>query len=169
MKKMKILKNSLIVSFILALTLVSCDEGGDPSPGGTNTAKYAGDWHVIAFEPDGVTPAFGGDYVLFSTYNASSNDENFWLDDHDNWMEIKTKVQATDFTNLTFSGQPDSPELYLGGTVSVTNGKILKNAAHSFGGHVVDSLYFEAEFDWDPGTVYKFAGHRRTGFIEDEL
>ncbi|WP_333599775.1 lipid-binding protein [Flavobacterium sp.] len=166
---MKILKNSLIVSFILALTLVSCDEGGDPNPGGTNTQKFAGDWHVIALENDGVTPAFGGDYVLFSTYNASSNDENFWLDDHDNWMEIKTKVQATDFTNLTFSGQPASAELYTGATVTVTNGKILKNAAHSFGGHIVDSLYFEAEFDWDPGVTYKFAGHRRTGFIEDEL
>jgi hypothetical protein len=84
-------------------------------------------------------------------------------------MEIKTKVQATDFTNLLFSGKPNEAELYLGGTVTVTNGKILKNAAHSFGGHIVDSLYFEAEFDWDPGTVYKFAGHRRTGFIEDEL
>lgn len=169
MRKMKILKNSLIVSFILALTLTSCDKGGDPNPGGTNTQKFAGDWHVIALEPDGATPAFGGGYVLFSTYNAASNDENFWLDDHDNWMEIKTKVQATDFTNLLFSGKPNEAELYLGGTVTVTNGKILKNAAHSFGGHVVDSLYFEAEFDWDPGTVYKFAGHRRTGFIEDEL
>ena len=166
---MKILKNSLIVSLFLSLTLVSCDEGGDPSPGGTATEKFAGDWHIIALEPDGQTTAFGGDYNLFSTYNASSNDENFWIDDHDSWMEIKTKVQATDFRNLTFSGQPNSPELYTGGTVTVTNGKILKASAQSFGGHVVDSIYFEAEFDWDPGTVYKFAGHKRTGFLEDEL
>ncbi|MGL2967285.1 lipid-binding protein [Flavobacterium sp. XGLA_31] len=169
MKKMKFLKYSLFVSLALALlTLVSCDEGGNPDAGGTTTQKFAGDWHIIALDPDGVTPAFGGDYELFSTYNASSNDENFWVDDHDSWMEIKTKVQAN-FSNMTFTGQPNSPELYTGGTVTVTNGKILKDAAHSFGGHVVDSIYFEAEFDWDPGTVYKFAGHKRTGFLEDEL
>lgn len=166
---MRFLKYSIFVSLVLALTLVSCDEGGKPSAGGTTTQKFAGDWHVIALESDGVTPAFGGDYVLFSTYNAASNDQNFWLDDHDNWMEIKSKVQATDFTNLTFSGQPNEPELYTGETVTVTNGKILKDAAHSFGGHVVDSLYFEAEFSWDPGVTYKFAGHKRTGFLEDEL
>ncbi|MEO0046382.1 MAG: hypothetical protein RL705_1573 [Bacteroidota bacterium] len=169
MKKMKILKNSLVVSLFLALSLTSCDQGGDPTPGGTATEKFAGDWHVIALEPDGVTPAFGGDYNLYSTYNASSNDENFWVDDHNSWMQIKSKVQATDFNALTFSGQPDADELYTGGTVTVTNGKILKAAAQSFGGHTVDSIYFEAEFDWDPGTVYKFAGHKRTGFLEDEL
>ncbi len=165
---MKILKNTLILSFILALTLTSCDEGGEPNIGGTVTQKFSGDWYIIALEPDGVTPAYGGDYNLYSTYNAASNDENFWIDDHDSWMEIKTKVQATDLKNLTFSGKPDSEELYTEGTVTVTNGKILKDAATSFGGHVVDSIYFEAEFDWDPGTVYKFAGHKRTGFKEDE-
>ena len=165
---MKILKNTLLLSFILALTLTSCDEGGEPTIGGTATRKFSGDWFIIALEPDGVTPAYGGDYNLYSTYNAASNDENFWIDDHDSWMEIKTKVQATDLKNLTFSGKPDSEELYTEGTVTVTNGKILKDAATSFGGHVVDSIYFEAEFDWDPGTVYKFAGHKRTGFKEDE-
>lgn len=165
---MKILKNTLLLSFILALTLTSCDQGGEPTIGGTVTQKFSGDWYIIALEPDGVTPAYGGDYNLYSTYNAASNDENFWIDDHDSWMEIKTKVQATDLKNLTFSGKPDSEELYTEGTVTVTNGKILKNAATSFGGHVVDSIYFEAEFDWDPGTVYKFAGHKRTGFKEDE-
>ena len=166
---MKILKINIFASLFLALTLISCDEGGDPDPGGTSTEKFAGDWHVIALEPDGVTPAFGGGYNLYSTYNASSNDENFWIDDHDSWMEIKSKVQALDYTNLTFAGQTDAPELYTGGTVTVTNGKILKGAAESFGGHVVDSIYFEAEFDWDPGVVYKFGGHKRTGFLEDEL
>jgi Lipid-binding putative hydrolase len=172
MKKMKILKNNIIkvlFGILLFASFTSCDEGGDPDIGMTNTGQFAGDWHIIALEPDGVTPAFGGTYNLFSTYNASSNDENFWIDDHNSWMQIKSKVQATDFANLTFAGQVDSPELYTGGTVTVTNGKILKASAESFGGHVVDSIYFEAEFDWDPGTVYKFAGHKRTGFLEDEL
>lgn len=166
---MKKIKYSIFACLALALTFTSCDEGGDPNPGGTATQKFAGDWHIIALESDGVTPAYGGDYQLFSTYNASSNDENFWIDDHESFMEIKTKVQVADANDLTFSGVPDSPELYAGGTVSVSNGKIMKNAAESFGGHVVDSIYFEAEFDWDPGVIYKFAGHKRTGFLEDEL
>lgn len=157
---------------ILSLTfsvMISCDETGDLEPGGTNTQAFAGDWHIIAFENDGVTPAYGGDYELFSTYNASSNDNNFWIDDHDSWMEIKSKVQVSSYDNLTFKGQVDAEELYTGGTVHVTNGKILKKAATSFGGRAVDSIYFEAEFDWDPGIIYKFAGHKRTGFLNDEL
>ncbi|MFT3687357.1 MAG: lipid-binding protein [Phycisphaerales bacterium] len=165
------LKNKLTIAFFGLLVLVSftsCDEGGDPDPGGTTTQKFAGDWHIIVLEDDGVTPAFGGGYNLFSTYNASSNDNNFWIDDHDSFWELKTKVQATDFTNLTFSAT-DAEELYLGDNVNITNGKIMKNAAHSFGGHVVDSIYFELEYVDDPGTIYKFAGHKRTGFLEDEL
>jgi hypothetical protein len=165
-------KNKILIASLAIISLVtfnSCDEGGEPNPGGTATEKFAGDWHIIGFEPDGVTPAFGGGYHLYTTYNAASNDENFWIDDHDEFFEIKTKVQALDFTNLTFAGQVDADELYTGGTVTVSNGKILKAAAQSFGGHTVDSIYFEAEFDWDPGTVYKFGGHKRTGFLEDEL
>lgn len=169
MKKINFKITAVFLS-LFALTLLSaCDEGGNPDAGGTKTQNFAGDWHIIVLEADGVTPAFGGGYNLFSTYNASANDNNFWIDDHDSFFELKTKVQATDFTNLTFSGQPDSDELYLGDHVTITNGKIMKNAAHSFGGHVVDSIYFELEYVDDPGTIYKFAGHKRTGFLEDEL
>ncbi|MDI1257304.1 MAG: lipid-binding protein [Flavobacterium sp.] len=168
MKKIKYNIAYILFGCFVMTSLASCDEGGDPDPGGTTTQNFAGDWHIIVLEEDGVTPAFGGDYNLFSTYNASSNDENFWIDDHDSFFELKTKVQATDMTNLTFSAT-DSEELYLGDNVNITNGKILKNAAHSFGGHVVDSIYFEVEYVDDPGTIYKFAGHKRTGFLEDEL
>lgn len=168
MKKINFKITALFLSVFALTVMSSCDEGGEPTPGGTATQKFAGDWHIIGFETDGVTPAFGGGYNLYSTYNASSNDENFWIDDHDSFFELKSKVQAN-LSSLTFAGQPAAEELYTGGTVTVTNGKILKNAAHSFGNHVVDSIYFEAEFDWDPGVVYKFGGHKRTGFLEDEL
>lgn len=166
MRKLKI--TSLLLSLFAVVALSSCDAGGEPDAGGTATQDFAGDWHIIGFETDGVTPAFGGDYYLWSTYNASSNDENFWIDDHDTFFELKGKAQANN-SALTFSSAANTPELYTGGTVTVTNGKILKGAATSFGGHEVDSIYFEAEFDWDPGTVYKFGGHKRTGFLEDEL
>ncbi len=166
---MKVLNiKTLLLILSLSSSLVSCDEGGNPDAGGTKTKNFAGDWHIIVLEEDGVTPAYGGDYNLFSTYNASSNDENFWIDDHDSFWELKTKVQATDFKKLEFSAT-DADELYLGDNVNIMNGKILKNAAHSFGGHVVDSIYFELEYIADPGTIYKFAGHKRTGFLEDEL
>ncbi|HEU4788363.1 MAG TPA: lipid-binding protein [Flavobacterium sp.] len=176
---MNILKEKVTKVFltIFLLTLIiSCDEGGNPEGGGTTTQNFAGDWHIIALESDGVTPVTN--YLLYTTYNASSNDENFWIDDHDPnaGFGLKTKVQAKDFNTLTFSGKPNSEQIYptrtvflRDPTVTITNGKILKNAAHSFAGHVVDSIYFEAEFPSEPGIIYKFAGHKRTGFLEDEL
>lgn len=127
----------------------------------------AGDWFIVGYLQDG-TPAYSGDYNIFSTYNASSNDENLWIDDHGNFFEIKTKVQAN-LDNLTFSGPANAPELITDGTVTVSNGKIIKDGGVTYGTKtVVDSIYFEAEFDWDPGTTYIFGGHRRTGFLEDE-
>jgi len=165
MRKLRI--TSLLLSLFAVATMSSCDEGGNPEAGQTATVDFAGDWHIIGLDPDGA-PAFGGDYYLWSTYNASSNDENFWVDDHDTFFELKAKCQA-DVSGLTFQSEPNTDELYVGGTVTIQNGKILKGQGHSFGGHVVDSIYFEAEFDWDPGTFYKFGGHKRTGFLEDEL
>lgn len=169
MKKTKSNIVKALLSLLIITSFTSCDEGGEPDPGGTTTQSFAGDWHIIGYEPDGVTPAYGGGYVLYSTFNASSNDENFWIDDHGTFFEIKTKVQVSDFNSMTFSGPVDAPELYTEGTVTVSNGRIFKNGGETFGGHVVDSIYFEAEFDWDPGTIYKFGGHKRTGFLEDEL
>lgn len=158
------IKTLLFIAMSFTL-LTSCDEGGDPKAGGTTTEKFAGDWHIIVLDSDGVPLT---NYGLFTTYNAASNDENFWIDDDDKTFELKTKVQVNDFNNLTFSAT-NSEELYLGDNVNITNGKILKNAAHSFAGHVVDSIYFEVEYVDDPGTIYKLAGHKRTGFLEDEL
>ena len=168
MKKTKFKITALLLSVIALTVMSSCDEGGDPDAGGTATQRFAGDWHIIGFETDGVTPAFGGDYVLYSTYNAASNDQNFWIDDHGTFFELKAKAQAN-LSALTFSSEANTKEWYTEGTVTITNGKILQDSAETFGGHVVDSIYFEAEFDWDPGVVYKFGGHKRTGFLEDEL
>lgn len=158
-----------ILGFALISTLFSCDDDdavADAS--GIVIEDVTGDWWVIALEPDGETPAYGGDYVRFSTYATSANDYNFWLDDHDNWMEIKSKA-TLDPATLTFSSEPNTPELYTDGTVTVTNGKFTKDSFTTPGsGTVVDEIMFEAEFDWDPGTVYVFKGYKRTGKPEDE-
>lgn len=168
----KTIKNISILS-LLFLSFASCEDNGygDYSAGATKTEAAHGQWYIIALEPDGETPAYGGDYEMFYTYSTNENDENFWIDDHESWMEIKTKAKILTNKNgtVTFAGDEDAPELYSDGTVTVTKGQILKKAAKSFSGAVTDSIYFEAEFDWDPGTVYKFAGHRRTGFVEDDL
>ncbi len=167
---MKIYKFNLlriVFAVLLIGALQSCDEGGDPDPGATATVDFAGDWYIVGYDASG-NPAFGGDYNLYSTYNAASNDENFWIDDHGAFFEIKTKVQAN-FSDLTFSGPAGAPELITGGTVTVTNGRIIRDGGTAHGsGTAVDSIYFQAEFDWDPGTVYTFGGHKRTGFLEDE-
>ena len=157
----------IFLSLTFSLSFVSCDEGGDPDPGATTTVKMAGDWWVIGLLPDGVTPAYGGDYVQFTTYNTAANDNTFWLDDNDNFFEIKAKATAN-LNNLTFESDPNTKEYYTDGTVTVTNGVITKNSYTTTSNTVVDEISFDAEFDWDPGTVYKFKGHRRTGFLEDE-
>ena len=163
--KYKLILGTLLI--IVFSVFTSCDEGGDPDPGATSVVELAGDWWVIALEDDGETPAYGGDYVEFTTYNTAADDGTMWIDDNDNWMEIKTRV-STNVTALTFSGEPNSPELYTDGTVTVTNGKITKGTYTTTSNTLVDEIYFEAEFDWDPGYVYKFKGHKRTGFLEDE-
>lgn len=165
------MKNTPIIKvFLLLFTIIllnSCDEGGDPEAGGTNVESIAGDWWVIALEPDGVTPAFAGDYVQFSTYNTAANDYTFWLDDHNNWMQIKSKA-TVNINSLTFESEPNTPELYTDETVTITNGMITKGTYTTASNTLVNEISFDAEFSWDPGSVYKFKGHWRTGFLEDE-
>ena len=159
---MKILRNS-IICFLLALTITSCDEGGDPDPGKTNTGQFAGEWFIKADDSDG-SHVF--DYTLHSTYNTSANDNTMWIDDYENGYWIKCKITIND--DGTFSAS-DSYNLLDGSLVTITNGKIEKNAAVSQGGHTVDKISFTAHFDYDaPGYNIIYEGHKRTGFIEDE-
>jgi hypothetical protein len=79
---------------------------------------------------------------------------------------LESKVQ-TDVSNLTFSAN-DVENTSDASRVTITNGRILKGQGHSRTGVVTDSIYFEGEFDYDPGNKIIFAGHRRTGFNEDE-
>jgi hypothetical protein len=52
--------------------------------------------------------------------------------------------------------------------MDVLEGKIIADAGHSKTGVVTDSIYIKAVFSDDPGTEYEMAGHRRTGFVEDD-
>ena len=163
---MKILKFKISVLLITVLgfaTLSSCDEGGKPDAGGTNMAKYAGDWYISLSDPDGPIV----DHALHSTYNTAANDNTMWIDDHQNGYYLKCKV-TVDMDNGTFTAT-DAPNVIDAGTVTITDGKIIKNGGHSRGGHVVDSIYFKAHFSYDdPGYDITYGGHKRTGFLEDE-
>lgn len=158
------------ILFLCFMALVSCDdeEGYEeydvPS---VETQEVAGDWFIVGYFDDG-TVAYGGDYNLYTTFNTVENNSNFWIDDHNSFFQLKTKVQAN-LGALTFSGPTDGAELYTEGTVTISNGKIIKDGGRAYGTRaVVDSIYFEAVFDWEPGTTFIFGGHKRSGFLPDE-
>lgn len=161
------LKNKLTIAFFGLLVLVSfssCDEGGDPNPGGTTVEKYAGDWFITLTDTDGNTLV---ENALHTTYNTSANDNTMWIDDHENGYWIKCKV-TVNLADGTFTAT-DAENLLDGSLVTITEGKIEKNAATSLGGHTVDKISFRAHFDYDaPGYDILYEGHKRTGFLEDE-
>ena len=164
-----IFKRGLMAVAIIG-ALASCDnERGyaDYDPGMQENGEVSGEWFIVGYETDGVTPAYDHTLSRFITYDAETiGDNDFYIEETVPFFELRSKVQNNG--DLMFSGQTDAPELVTGGTVTISNGKIIKDGGRSTGGTVVDSIYFEAEFDWDPGYIYKFGGHRRTGFEEDE-
>lgn len=168
MKNMKKIKYSLLKIFIclsIIAGISSCDEGGDPDPGATAVVDLAGDWFVKLYSEDGSSELTG--FSLFSTYNAASNDNTLWLDDHENIFPLKSKV-AVDISALTFTAT-DAENLFdAAGIATVTEGKVLKKATTSTGGNVVDSIAFKITLQNDPGNIYLIGGYKRTGLLEDE-
>lgn len=161
------LKNNIIkilFGILVFTSFASCDEGGDPNPGGTTTGAFAGDWYINLTDSDGTAIV---DHALHSTYNTSANDNTMWIDDHSNGYWLKCKV-TVNLDNGTFSAT-DAENLIDGSFVTITDGKIEKGAAESKAGHVVDKISFRAHFDYDDeGYDILYEGHKRTGFKEDE-
>ena len=173
MKKYKFTFAALALSLISATVLTSCDEGGDPDPGGTSMQAYAGNWYVNITDTDGNAYV---EHALFSTYNTAANDNTMWIDDDTNgwWLKAKVNVDRSAGTFNTDGAVPNiivTPDGSDPGIVTITEGKIIKNGGTSRGGHVVDSIYFRAFYDY-PGTAGDIelihSGHKRTGFAEDE-
>lgn len=161
------LKNNIIkilFGILVFTSFTSCDEGGDPNPGGTTTGAYSGDWYISGTDSDG-SAIF--DHALHSTYNTSANDNTMWIDDHSNgyWLKCKVTVNLADGTFTA----TDAENLIDGSLVTITEGKIEKGAGESKAGHVVDKISFRAHFDYDDeGYDILYEGHKRTGFKEDE-
>lgn len=159
----------LIYALMAGMVLSACDS--DQDPGGNSLVLMSNEWWAQIYVPDGnggLIDIGEGYQHLLTSNTASASADSLFVDDFDGLLELKAKV-ACDAGTLTFHND-DEPveERYTGGWVVINNGKILQNKGKSTSGVVVDSIYFEAEFDWDPGQVYVLAGHARTGFAEDE-
>jgi hypothetical protein len=156
----------LTILLILA-AFVSCDLGKNPEVGGTSVQDMTGDWYVELLDIDGnvLYP-----YFQFSTYNLSSNiADSIWIDDHETWpMKIKVPVKYSD---LGFSASDTLYNNYYseGLWIRIIEGKVIKDAAKSIGGNTTDSIRLVFEAGDDEGVQYVYQGHRRTGFLEDEL
>ena len=172
MTKLNIKK--IIVALFVVTTAVSCDDDkgyDDYNPGSTPTQALNGEWFIDISDADGNVLA---QHTLHKTYDTNDGDGTMYLSDRigpgaDDFSGyyLESKVQ-TNVPNFTFSAN-DVENAADGTRVTITNGKIIKGAGHSRTGVVTDSIYFEGEFDYDPGNKIIFAGHRRTGFNEDEF
>lgn len=165
MKKIKIL-----LLAIVALAILGCEN--EIEPGGTKVQKLSNEWWGQLYVVDtgnGELTDLGIGYIKYLTFSTASNRaDSMFIDDLGELLELKAKV-GCNTRNLTFNTNGTAVlERYTDGTVIIANGKVLPKAGRSTSGVVVDSIYFEAVFDWDPTTTYAVAGHARTGFAEDE-
>ena len=165
MKHMKILKKLglLFLSFALITTFASCDsEEPEPANNPILVKDIVATW-VVDIDADGEPQA---EHTTISTYNTSANGTDaMWLDDQGHGWGLKAKVNLN-YDALTFSGT-DLDELYYGVTVNITEGEIIKDAATTPSGEVVDSIYFKAEFSDIPGVIWEYYGYKSTAKPED--
>ena len=135
------MKKINIIYLLLAVFLVSgvwsCKK--DAKAGGTATQEMAGEWWVKTTGSDG---SVSGYYAL-STYNTAANrPDSMWVDDGNNYYGLKARI-GSDQSALSFSAT-NAAELYYGVKVTITAGKVLKNAATAPGSKdKTDSIYFK--------------------------
>jgi hypothetical protein len=164
MKKLKLNITRILVVMLVFTSFVACDEVGDTDPGGTSVEAMAGSWFITLTDSNGQVVK---EHALHSTYNTAANDNTMWIDDAKKGYSLKCKV-TVDTNTGTFSATNATNALH-SGTVTITDGKIEKEAAVTKGGHKVDKISFRAHYSYDPaGYDILYEGHRRTGFLEDE-
>jgi len=166
----------IAMTFALLTVVTACEEDGygDYDAGGGATEALNGEWYIT------ISDEASGDVYVEHAYHKlyDSNDTLMISDrvpgadamstdpsDFTGWM-LETKLQS-DVKNLTFSSS-NSDNIADGSLVTITEGKIIKNGGRSTSGVVVDSIYFKAVFDYEPTQTLIYAGHKRTGFEEDE-
>lgn len=156
--------NKIALISILFVGLISCENNGyeDFKQVNSPSAALNGEWYIT------ITKASNGsvqvEHALHKTFDA--NDGKMFIDDKKTGWYLKGKLNVNT-TNLTFDVSKEANLNDPGSTFTITEGKIIKNGGKSKTGVVVDSIYFKAEFSYEPGVIYIHSGHKRTGFEED--
>ncbi|HEV8506091.1 MAG TPA: lipid-binding protein [Chitinophagaceae bacterium] len=158
------MKKIFLLPGAIMFLLCSCKKDL-PEVGKTAAEKMANEWWVT-LDQGGTQDVFGIGHFKIATYNSSANDDSIWIDDFQNGWQVKFKAKA-DYSNLTFAAT-NAANQYYPITVTLTDGKVLLNTAHSKSGNVVDSIHMQLEFSDDPGTIYEMNGGARTRFAEDD-
>jgi hypothetical protein len=152
----KIFSIAIVLFAIISCTTKTLD------PGVTKSAKVANEWWVNYYV-DGVDQY---KTVKLSTYNVAANNDSIWIDDLENFWQVKFRAKFN-ADNLTFSAANATNEYYES-SVTVTEGKIMPKMAKSATGVVTDSIYFKIEYSDDPGTIYEVKGTGRTMWSPDD-
>ena len=157
--------NKIAIITILLFSFTSCENNGyeDYEQKVSPNGALNGEWYINVIEESSGTVEV--EHALHYTYD--SNDGKMFIDDRKNGWYLKGKLNV-DANNHTFNASDEDNLNDLGSKFTITEGKILKNAGKSKTGVATDSIYFKAEFDYDPGVIYIHSGHRRTGFIQDD-
>ncbi|MEO8887016.1 MAG: lipid-binding protein [Mucilaginibacter sp.] len=164
MKKINIIFAAFTI--VMIVSLGACKKN-NLDPGGTATQALANEWWI---KFDNGTGPFGPGYFNLSTYNTAANiPTEMYFDDMNNaksFWDVKGKVNVS---GMTFSGT-NIANLDYPSTFTITEGKVMPNAAHAPGSKAVtDSIYFKISFSDDsPVTTYTVAGYARTRFPEDD-
>jgi hypothetical protein len=194
---MKNILTKFIALALFSIPLVSCemldglDEPKDAKIEKTATYPMNGEWWVTYRLDDGTGNLVDAGIVWgigeighlkALTYNTVENVSNrIWISDVDalsydasgNFWSYRV-VANLDLSSKSFdvdtaaNAAYDSHGVPYEIQVTVRNGKVILGAGRSRTDVVTDSIYYELEFSDDPGNIYYVAGHRRTGFYEDE-
>lgn len=145
--------------------LNSCENDGyaDYETETTPSVEMNGEWFIDISDASGVL----AQHTKHLTYDTNEGNSTMFINDNKTGYYLKGKL-IVNTKDLTFSAKDEENTNDPGSTFTITEGKILKNAAHSKNGNVTDSIYFKGEFSYDPGNIIIFSGHKRTGFLEDE-
>jgi hypothetical protein len=155
-------KKFIFITIVL-FTIVSCEKSFDP--GATKAVKVANEWWVDYYV-NGVNQY---KTVKLSTYNTAANNDSIWIDDLQNFWQVKFRAKYN-ADSLTFHVTA-APNDYYQSAVTVTGGKVMPKAAHSPTRVVTDSIYFKILFSDDTtpyGTTYEVKGYARTGWAADD-
>lgn len=168
-------------AMIAGFGLTSCEKD---EIGGTATQEMAGDWYVTVSAVDDAGNTVLSDDELFGmgkihmlTFNTNSNaSDKLYVYDEGNFWNFK--VQTTcDQSNLTFATTTSGTANNESGDeieVTITGGKILKQAGRQNNGSPADSIVFYVSFSDDayPAAYgyakYKVSGVRYSGLTEND-